>query len=100
MVFKDSKLKPTVDVQIADSNSSVNASTIQNAEDFDAAEMRKVLYAACIGTVIEWYDFFTFGTIATAVAGNFYDSKTEVGNFIYFLLTFAVGFMVKFLNFF
>ncbi|MCW8278447.1 hypothetical protein IMF27_25200 [Pseudomonas sp. PCH199] len=34
---------------------------------FDAAQTRKIVIAAYIGTALEWYDFFLFGTVAAIV---------------------------------
>jgi len=56
----------------------------------------KVIAAAASGTVIEWYDFYIFGTLATTLAPRFYPSDAgETISLLLYLATFAVGFVVR-----
>ena len=56
----------------------------------------KVIAASSAGTVIEWYDFYIFGTLATILSGVFYPSTdNELTSFLKTLATFAVGFAVR-----
>jgi len=56
----------------------------------------KVILAASSGTVIEWYDFYIFGTLATTLAPRFYPSDAgETISLLLYLATFAVGFVVR-----
>jgi MFS family permease len=57
--------------------------------------IRKVIFASSAGTVIEWYDFYIFGSLATTLASKFYTTGSGVGDVIAWLATFAVGFMVR-----
>jgi MFS family permease len=57
--------------------------------------IRKVIFASSAGTVIEWYDFYIFGSLATTLASKFYTTGTAIGDVIAWLATFAVGFMVR-----
>lgn len=57
--------------------------------------IRKVIFASSAGTVIEWYDFYIFGALATTLASKFYTTGTPAGDVIAWLGTFAVGFMVR-----
>jgi MFS family permease len=57
--------------------------------------IRKVIFASSAGTVIEWYDFYIFGSLATTLASKFYTTGSAVGDVIAWLATFAVGFMVR-----
>jgi MFS family permease len=57
--------------------------------------IRKVIFASSAGTVIEWYDFYIFGSLSTTLAPKFYQTGTEVGDLIAWLSTFAIGFMVR-----
>ena len=57
--------------------------------------IRKVIFAASAGTVIEWYDFYIFGSLATTMASKFYHTGTPTGDLIAWLATYAVGFMVR-----
>ena len=47
-----------------------------------------------MGTVIEWYDFFVFGTLAAVIAANFTAGSDSAG-FIFALGAFAAGFIVR-----
>ena len=64
-------------------------------KNFDGKEMRKVIIASCVGTLIEWYDFFVFASLATTLGPLFYSSKDAFANTISFLLTSVVGFIVR-----
>jgi MFS family permease len=57
--------------------------------------IRKVIIASSGGTVIEWYDFYIFGSLATTLASKFYTTGTPVGDLIAWLGTFAIGFLVR-----
>lgn len=55
-----------------------------------------VILAASIGSALEWYDFFLYGTAAALVFGNLFFPKADpvVGTLLSFL-TFGVGFVVR-----
>jgi MFS family permease len=55
----------------------------------------KVIAASTAGTMIEWYDFFIFGSLATILATQFYPPGNPTANFLKTLATFAVGFAVR-----
>ncbi len=55
----------------------------------------KVIFASSAGTMIEWYDFYIFGALATTLASKFYQTGTNVGDLIAWLATFAIGFIVR-----
>lgn len=55
----------------------------------------KVIGASAAGTVIEWYDFYIFGSLATVIAGQFFPTGNETLSLIYTLATFATGFVVR-----
>ncbi len=57
--------------------------------------IRKVIFASSAGTIIEWYDFYIFGSLATTIASKFYHTGTPIGDIIAWLATFAIGFMVR-----
>jgi MFS family permease len=54
-----------------------------------------VIGASSGGTIIEWYDFYIFGSLATLIAAKFYPSGNELVAFLQTLATFAVGFAVR-----
>jgi MFS family permease len=58
-------------------------------------ELAKVIGASAAGTMIEWYDFYIFGSLATVLAPKFYPQGNEVVAMLAFLATFATGFAVR-----
>ena len=55
----------------------------------------RVIAASSAGTMIEWYDFYIFGSLAAIISAEFYPPGNEVVNFLKTLATFAVGFAVR-----
>ncbi|MEP6507086.1 MAG: MFS transporter [Gemmatimonadales bacterium] len=55
----------------------------------------RVIAASTAGTMIEWYDFFIFGSLATILSTQFYPAGSATANFLKTLATFAVGFAVR-----
>ncbi|HKQ08102.1 MAG TPA: MFS transporter [Blastocatellia bacterium] len=55
----------------------------------------KIIAASAVGTMIEWYDFYIFGSLATIISPLFYPSGNETLALIAYLSTFAVGFVVR-----
>jgi MFS family permease len=55
----------------------------------------RVIVAAAVGTMIEWYDFYIFGSLATIISPLFYPGGNETLALIAYLSTFAVGFVVR-----
>lgn len=55
----------------------------------------KVIGASSAGTVIEWYDFYIFGSLATVISPLFYPPGNDTFALIMYLVTFAVGFVVR-----
>jgi MFS family permease len=54
-----------------------------------------VIAASSAGTLIEWYDFFIFGSLATVISLQFFPSGDKTIALLSTLLTFAVGFVVR-----
>ena len=54
-----------------------------------------VIGASAAGTVIEWYDFYIFGSLAAIVSPKFYPAGNDALALIAYLSTFAVGFIVR-----
>ena len=59
-----------------------------------AAE-KKVIFASSLGTVFEWYDFYIYGTLAPIIAKQFFSGLDPTAAFIFTLLVFAAGFLVR-----
>src|SRR3989442_307321 len=55
----------------------------------------KVIMASSVGTMIEWYDFYIFGSLAAVLALKFYPPGNDTFAYIAYLATFAVGFLVR-----
>ena len=55
----------------------------------------QVIGASSLGTVIEWYDFYIFGSLAATIAPLFYPPEDQTFAYIAYLATFAVGFVVR-----
>src|SRR6266542_2908687 len=55
----------------------------------------KVIAASSVGTMIEWYDFYIFGSLATVISPLFYPKGNNTLALIAYLSTFAVGFVVR-----
>src|SRR5256885_5635715 len=61
----------------------------------DTRGIWKVITASSVGTMIEWYDFYIFGSLAAIIATEFYPAGNPTANFLKTLATFAVGFAVR-----
>jgi MFS family permease len=55
----------------------------------------QVIAASAVGTMIEWYDFYIFGSLATIISPLFYPQGDTTLALIAYLSTFAVGFVVR-----
>jgi MFS family permease len=55
----------------------------------------RVILASAVGTMIEWYDFYIFGSLAAVLSPKFYPSGNDTIALIAYLSTFAVGFIVR-----
>src|SRR4030095_6298934 len=55
----------------------------------------QIIGASAVGTMIEWYDFYIFGSLATVISPLFYPSGDDTLALIAYLSTFAVGFVVR-----
>ena len=56
---------------------------------------RKVIFASSLGTVFEWYDFYLYGWTAAQIGKAFYSAFDANTQFIFALLTFSAGFLVR-----
>jgi MFS family permease len=58
-------------------------------------EQKKVIFASSLGTVFEWYDFYLYGSLAAIIAKQFFSGLDAGSAFIFALLAFAAGFIVR-----
>ncbi|MBL8019161.1 MAG: MHS family MFS transporter [Leptospirales bacterium] len=54
-----------------------------------------VLAASSVGTLIEWYDFYIFGSLATIISKRFFPPGHETAALLSTLAVFATGFIVR-----
>jgi len=66
------------------------------AHPSSSADARRVAFASAIGTTIEWYDFFIYGTAAATVFGpQFFPQVSEVAGTLAAFVTFGIGFIAR-----
>ncbi len=58
-------------------------------------EQKKVIFASSLGTVFQWYDFYLYGSLAAIIAKQFFSGLDAGSAFIFALLAFAAGFIVR-----
>jgi MFS family permease len=75
-------------------NSSASSSALAH-EAGDVRGIWKVITASSVGTMIEWYDFYIFGSLAAIIATQFFPGGNPTAAFLKTLATFAVGFAVR-----
>ena len=72
------------------------ASSAQSRPAADGAHgIPRVILGSALGTMIEWYDFYIFGSLATVLSLKFYPTGNDTFALIAYLATFAVGFLVR-----
>ena len=71
-----------------------NASA-QPADQIHSYRIWQVITASAVGTMIEWYDFYIFGSLAVTISPLFYPEGNDTLALIAYLSTFAVGFVVR-----
>src|SRR5690242_7291881 len=58
-------------------------------------KLYNVIGASSLGTLIEWYDFYIFGSLATIISENFFPPGNPTAAFLATLATFAAGFIIR-----
>ena len=73
---------------------SETGSTLESG--YNKANARRAVAASFVGAVVEWYDFFLYGTAASVVFGSlFFPKGNAVAGTIAAFATFAVGYAVR-----
>jgi len=54
-----------------------------------------IISASSVGTLIEWYDFYIFGSLATVLSTKFFPTDNPTAAFLNTLATFAAGFVIR-----
>src|ERR1700738_3291628 len=58
-------------------------------------DFRRVVVAASVGNIIEWYDFYIFGSLASILAVKFFEKGHPVAAFLRTVAIFSVGFLIR-----
>jgi MFS family permease len=66
-----------------------------SAPHLSLKELRRVVVAAAVGNVIEWYDFYIFGSLASILAVKFFEKSHPVAAFLSTVALFSVGFLIR-----
>ena len=74
---------------------SSTAARVGSPHQVSKSEERKVILASSTGTIFEWYDFYLYGWTASQIGANFYSAFDANTQFIFALLTFSAGFLVR-----
>src|SRR5437867_4869055 len=72
--------------------SRVDAIAVSGTPDYS---IWRVILASSVGTMIEWYDFYIFGSLAVVLSQKFFPPGNATFAFIAYLSTFAIGLMVR-----
>lgn len=75
-------------------NSSSDLGALYN-DQISKRKIWQVIAASSVGTMIEWYDFYIFGSLTTTMVPLFYPPENQTLAYIAYLATFAVGFVVR-----
>ncbi|MBX5445834.1 MFS transporter [Sphaerobacter sp.] len=59
------------------------------------ASIFRIIGASAVGTMIEWYDFYIFGSLAAVISLHFYPSGNQVAALLATLATFGAGFAAR-----
>lgn len=66
---------------------------VQNAKE--KKKLWSVITASSVGTLIEWYDFYIFGSLAATLSLHFFPESDQFAGLLKTLALFAVGFIVR-----
>ena len=61
----------------------------------ESFNIRRVIAASSVGTMIEWYDFYIFGMLSTTISAQFFPKDNPTAALLSTLAIFAAGFIVR-----
>lgn len=64
-------------------------------QQISTSALTTVIASSSVGTLIEWYDFYIFGSLAKEISVQFFPSENPTAAFLSTLATFAAGFVVR-----
>ncbi|MGH7547203.1 MAG: MFS transporter [Gemmatimonadales bacterium] len=65
------------------------------APSLSVQELRRVVVAAAVGNVIEWYDFYIFGSLAAILSVQFFEKSNPVAALLSTVALFSIGFLIR-----
>jgi MFS family permease len=68
---------------------------VTSSDQISTGRIWLVILASSVGTMIEWYDFYIFGSLTTTLAPLIYPPGNATFQYLAYLATFAVGFVVR-----
>jgi len=69
--------------------------TSYTAPNLEPRELRRVVTAAAVGNIIEWYDFYVFGSLASILAVKFFEKSHPVAALLSTIALFTIGFLIR-----
>ena len=76
-------------------STTVGADGAGGTEALDASTLRRIIFAASLGTLFEWYDFYLYGSLAVFFGGLFFPKGNPTTQLLASLATFGAGFGVR-----
>src|SRR5512139_3125497 len=61
----------------------------------DPKALRRVVIAAAVGNIIEWYDFYVFGSLASILSVKFFEPTHPVAALLSTIALFTIGFLIR-----
>ncbi|WP_026622135.1 MFS family permease [Ensifer sp. WSM1721] len=58
-------------------------------------DFRRVIVAASVGNIIEWYDFYIFGSLAAVLSVKFFEQSNPVAALLSTIALFTAGFLIR-----
>ena len=92
--FKGDEIHRSI-LPIGDNAAFASNALLMNSPDSAHPIHWKVALAACFGTFLEWYDFLTFGVLASLLGQLFFPADNEIRSLLASLATFGVGMVVR-----
>jgi len=65
------------------------------APTLEPQTLRRVVTAAAVGNIIEWYDFYVFGSLATILSVKFFEPTHPVAALLSTIALFTIGFLIR-----
>src|SRR6201984_2161563 len=59
------------------------------------SDFRRVIVAASVGNVIEWYDFYIFGSLAAILSVKFFEQTHPIAALLSTIALFTAGFLIR-----